>query len=129
MALHTEVDMTNVAAPDDLVPEGTYHVRISEVKEEISKQEKPVIVFTFKIQDEGPAYGRTVRVWASLQSNALFTLKGIYKACGYTPGPEGHDPDKVLDCELYLSVVHGMYNGNPSINIPPYSFKPLTGAR
>lgn len=128
MTVHTD-NMDTVQAPGELVPEGTYHVRVSSVTEEISAQGKPMVVVDFKIQDEGPSYGRNVRVWASLEPTALFTLKGIYKAAGYTPGPEGHDPEKVLDAEMYLSVVHGMYKGAPAMNVPPYSFKPLTGSR
>lgn len=121
-------NMEEVAAPDELVPEGIYHVRVSEVKEETSDKGNPMLVFTFKIQNEGPAFGRTVRIWASLLPNALFTLKGIYKACGYNPGQGGHDPQNTIDCELYLKVVHQLYKGNPAINIPPWSLKPLTAA-
>lgn len=120
-------NMEEVAAPGELVPEGTYRVRISEVHEELSENSgQPTLAFTFKIQDEGPFFGREVRSWASLQSTALFTLKGIYKACGYNPGPGGHDPSNVLDCEIYITVKHEMYKGAPSMKIPPYSFKPIS---
>jgi hypothetical protein len=119
-------DMSQVAAPDELVPEGTYHVRVSEVVEETSRNGNPMLVFTFKIQDEGPAFGRTVKVWASLQPNALFTLKGIYKAAGYNPGPEGHDPSNTIDSEMYLTVQHEIYEGVKRVKVPPYSFKSLT---
>jgi len=122
--MYTE-NMQDVPAPGDLVPEGSYKVRCSKVSEETSSTNKPMIVFDFKIQDEGPAFGRPVRVWASLQANALFTLKGIYKAAGYNPGPEGHDPEKVLDAELYLSVQHEVYQGVERMKVPPYSFRSL----
>jgi hypothetical protein len=118
--------MEEVQAAGELVPEGIYHVRVSSVSEEMSKQNKPMVVVDFKIQSEGISYGRNVRVWASLEKNALFTLKSMYKAAGYNPGPEGHDPESLLDAEMYLQVTHGMYNGAPSMNVPPYSFKPLT---
>lgn len=126
MAMYTD-NMAEVPAPDDLIPEGSYHVRVSSVKEEISKNSgEPKIVFTCKIQDEGPAFGRQVQIHASLKPSALFTLKGVYKACGYNPGPEGHDPEMVLDSEFYLTVVHGIYEGNKTVNVPPYSMKSLT---
>jgi hypothetical protein len=121
-----EADMSTVAAPDELVPEGTYHVRVAKVEEQESKNSgKPMIVFTFKVQDEGPAFGRQISAFASLQSNALFTLKGIYKACGYNPGPEGHDPVNCLDSELYVKVIHEMREGSLQLKLPPYGFKPL----
>jgi Protein of unknown function (DUF669) len=122
-----EDDMSTVPAPDELVPEGTYHVRVAKIEEKVSENSgNPMLVFTFKIQDEGPAFGRQVAAFASLQKNALFTLKGIYKACGYTPGPEGHDPEKCLDSELYVKVQHEMRNGSPQLKLPPYGFKSLT---
>jgi len=121
-----EDNMENVQAPDELVPEGIYHVRVSHINEEMSKQDKRMLVIDFKIQTEGPSFGRNVRVWASLSPNALFTLKGIYKACGYAPGPGGHDPMNILDCELYLKVEHEIYEGQTRVRVPPYTFKPLT---
>lgn len=125
MALYAD-NMDEVLAADELVPEGTYHVRVSSIKEETSKQGKLMIVFDFKIQNEGVAFGRTVRVWASLDPKALFTLKSIYKAAGYHPAGGGHDPEHVMDAEMYLDVKHAMYEGRQTINVPPYSFKSLT---
>lgn len=123
-----ENDMSTVAAPDELVPEGTYHVRVAKIEEKDSANSgKPMLVFTFKIQDEGPAFGRQVSAFASLQPNALFTLKGIYKACGYSPGAEGHDPNNCIDCELYVKVLHEMREGSMQLKLPPYGFKSLTG--
>jgi hypothetical protein len=125
MAMYTD-NMDEVLAADELVPEGIYHVRVSSIKEETSKQNKLMIVFDFKIQNEGVAFGRNVRVWASLDPKALFTLKSIYKAAGYNPGSGGHNPEEVMDAEMYLEVKHSMYEGRQTMNVPPYSFKSLT---
>jgi hypothetical protein len=125
MAIHTD-NMSNVAAPSEAVDEGWYHVRISKVEETLSESSKqPVVKLQLKIQTEGNMFGRTVPDNASLQSHALFKLKGYYKAVGYNPGPEGHDPEKLLDGECYVYVQHATYQGKPTINIPPYSIRSL----
>lgn len=122
--LHTETDMSQIPDQGELVPEGNYLVRISEVKETnddgtplTSKSGNPKVDFVCKIQDEGPAMGRPLYITASLQAHALFTLKAIYSAVGYNPGPEGHDPSQVLDGEMYVNVKHKTYEGKPSMDI------------
>jgi hypothetical protein len=119
-------DMSKVAAPSEAVDEGWYHVRISKVEIGMSQTaNQPVVKLMLKIQSDGAMLGRSVPDNASLQSHALFKLKGYYKAVGYNPGPEGHDPEKLLDGECYVYVAHGSYQGNPTINIPPYSIRSL----
>ena len=126
MALHTETNMADVPAPGERVDEGWYHVRVSSVVEDVSKESgQPIVKLLLKIQDQGPMLGRVVPDNASLQSHALFKLKGYYKAIGYNPGKEGHDPEKLHDSEVYVYVEHGMYQGNPTINIPPWSIRSL----
>ena len=105
MALHTD-NMAEVPDQGELVDEGNYHVRVSKVEEKESDAGKPMVVFELKIQDEGKHMGRPVYLTASLQSHALFTLKKVYTAVGYQPGPEGHDPEKVLDGEFYVTIKH-----------------------
>lgn len=121
--LHTE-DMSQVPEQGELVPEGNYLVRISEVKETdpeggplLSKGGNPKVDFVAKIQDEGPSFGRPLYITASLQSHALFTLKAIYTAVGYKPGSEGHDPSQTLDGEMYVNVKHKIYEGKPTMDI------------
>jgi hypothetical protein len=119
-------DMSQVPAPSDAVNEGTYHVRITSVEKAMSKENnQPIIKLLMKIQDEGPMLGRTVPDNASLQPQALFKLKGYYKAIGYNPGPEGHNPKKLIDGECYISVVHSTYKGQATINVPPWSIRSL----
>lgn len=125
MAVHTE-DMSQVAAPTDRVDEGWYHVRISSVKEDVSQTAgEPIVKLLLKVQNEGPMLGRTIPDNCSLQPQALFKLKGYYKAINYNPGPEGHDPEKLLDGECYVYVQHDTYQGNPTLKVPPYSIRSL----
>lgn len=105
--LRTE-DMNNVALMGDQPDTGSYLFRISEVKETneageqlLSNKGEPKVIFVCKIQTEGKFLGTPVQIHASLQPHALGTVKAVYTACGYKPGPEGHDPQSVLDGEFY----------------------------
>jgi len=119
-------DMSTVPNPTDAVDEGSYHVRVSKVEVGTSESSgNPVVKLQMKIQSEGPMFGRIVPDTASLQSHALFKLKGYYSAVGYKPGAEGHDPEKLLDGELYINVEHATYQGKPTLNIPPWSIRSL----
>lgn len=118
-------DMSQVAAPSELVDEGWYHVRIARVEIGVSEKNFPVVKLQLKIQSEGKMLGRVILDNASLQSHALFKLKGYYKAVGYNPGREGHDPEKLLDCECFVYAQHGSYNGVANINVPPYSIRSM----
>jgi hypothetical protein len=112
------LDMSQVPDQGEVVDEGPYLVRISEVKEtddngdplksDSSGGEK--VIFVLKIQDEGKWTGSQLQIHASLQPHALFNLKAIYSACGYKPGVEGHDPQEVLDGEMYIYVKHKQYD-------------------
>jgi len=129
--LRTE-DMSKVS-DSDLMKEGWYRVRISAVKETddsgnqlLSKTGgEPIVDLTLKVQNEGEFFGRSFHDKPSLQSHALFKLKAYYKATGYAPGPEGHDPSRLLDGECWVFVSPGQYQGMPVLNIPPYSIRSL----
>lgn len=121
-------DMSQVPNPTDAVDEGSYHVRISKVDygpEVKSEKGFPVVKLLMKVQDQGAMFGRVIPDTASLQSHALFKLKGYYTAVGYKPGSEGHDPNKLLDSELYVNVEHSTYEGKATLNIPPWSIRSL----
>lgn len=123
--LHTEVDMSQIPEGGELVDKGNYLVRISNVKDEDNEGNQllakssgaPIVEFTCKIQEEGKWMGRPLFITASLQPHALFTLKAVYTAVGYNPGPEGHDPHECLDGEMYVNVDHDTYEGKPSMKI------------
>jgi uncharacterized protein DUF669 len=119
-------DMSQVPSPTEAVEEGSYHVRITQAEVTTSKENNmPCVKLLMKVQDEGKMLGRTIPDTASLQSHALFKLKGYYNAVGYKPGPEGHDPSKLVDGECYVNVEHATYQGKPTINIPPWSIRSL----
>lgn len=124
MALHTE-DMSQIADQQEVAPEGWYHVRVSKVEEVDSKAGNPMINLQLKVQTEGPFFGRMLFDNPSLLPNALFKLKAYYKAAGYTPGPEGHDPEKLLDREFYVGIVHKMYEGAVRSDIKPFNIRSL----
>lgn len=125
MALHTE-DMSQVPDFGELVPEFEgYHVRVSKVEERESSTGNPVAFINCKVQTEGEAFGRNISIIASLQPHALGTLKAVYKASGYTPGPEGHDPEHIIDAEFYVNVVHEKYNGQDVAKVPNWSIRSL----
>jgi hypothetical protein len=119
-------NMSEVPSPTDVVDEGWYHVRITEA--EVGTAETsglPVVKLQLKVQNEGPMLGRIILDTVTLQSHALWKLKGYYNSIGYFPGREGHDPDKLIDGEMYVYAMHDMYNGQPTIKIPPYSIRSL----
>jgi len=125
-------DMSQV--PDsELIDNGWYHVRITDVKTKGDDGEQlmsksggaPIVQVTLKIQNEGPMLGRSFTDKPSLQSHALFKLKAYYSKCGYTPGPGGHNPHKLLDCECYVFVTQGEYEGRPTLNIPPWGIRSI----
>jgi hypothetical protein len=129
--IHTE-NMEQVS-DSELLPDGWYQVRISAVKETddsgqqlVSKSGgNPIVKLTLKVTSEGPFLGRQFSDSPSLQSHALFKLKAYYKSVGYFPGSAGHDPEKLLDGECWVMVTSGMYDGHPTLNIPPYGIKSL----
>lgn len=126
MALITGQDMSTVAAFGEALPEGWYRGRISEVSVEDSKNspgEKTLHV-TLVCQDE-PHVGRQLRDFPSLKASALGKLKNYYKAIGYNPGPEGHDPDKLVGCEVYFKVEHEVYQGETKAKIPGYGIRAI----
>ena len=111
------MDMSQVADQGEVQDEGPYLVRVSKVQEtddagDVLKSDSggEKVVFHLKIQDEGKWIGSVVKIHASLQAHALFNLKAVYSACGYRPGPEGHDPQEVLDGEFYIYIKHKQYD-------------------
>ena len=123
-------DMSKVSE-GDLMPKGWYHCRISKVQQEdesgqplLSKSSsKPCIKVSFKVQSEGDNFGRQFSDTVSLESNALFKLKALYTAVGYAPGVEGHDPQRLLDGEVWLFINPSTYQGNPTLDIKPYTIR------
>jgi hypothetical protein len=132
--LYTNVDMSQIPDEGELPDAGSYLFRISEVRETdqngeqlLSEKGEPKIIVLCKIQDEGKFLGYTVQIHSSLQPHALRGLKALYKAVGYTPGPEGHDPQNLVDGEFYGTGTQGEYAGKngpvKTFNIAPWNIK------
>jgi hypothetical protein len=135
--IHTQ-DMSQVADTGEVQDPGNYLVRVSEVRETnsdgtqlMSESGGEKVIFLLKIQDEGKWLGSQLQIHASLQPHALFNLKAIYNAAGYKPGPEGHDPQEVLDSEFYVYVRHREYEDRQSgqkrtgTDIPPWGIRSI----
>jgi hypothetical protein len=117
-------DMSKVEKFGDLLPEGWYHVRIEKGEERMSGSNQPTWALWMKVQNE-PHVGRTVWDNPSLQSHALAKLKAYYEACGYTPGPEGHEPLELNGRECWVKVTHKMYDGEKRSEIAPYNIRSM----
>jgi len=127
MGIYTE-DLSHVPAADEAVPEGPYQFRIASVDDTTVNDKNEVqIICQCKIQTEGPVFGQQVRIQCSLKGFGLSVLKSLYKATGYNPGAEGHDPSRLLDGEFRGTVVHKQYQGQTFANIAPASIKALIG--
>lgn len=130
--LHTDVNMQNIAAPGDCKPEQWYQVRVSEVVETddagnqlVSTKGGPIIVLKLKIQQPSDMIGQYLFDRPSLQAHALYSLKAYYKAAGYNPGSEGHDPQKLVDTELWVYNENDVYEGVKRDKIPAWSIRSL----
>jgi hypothetical protein len=129
MALHQE-DMTKVQDwGENPEPNVWYHVRISKIEEGVSANSgEGVVKMNLKIQDE-PYVGRIIFDNPSLQPQALAKLKAYYKACDYLPGPEGHDPETLLNRECYVKPEMKMYQGEQRLDIKPHNIRSLREGR
>lgn len=120
-------NMDQVSEAGALVPEGAYQFRVSKVDEKVGEDGTVTIAVNCKIQTEGPAFGEQVFLNCGLKDFGLRVLKTLYSATGYKPGPEGHDPQRLIDGEFKATVVHKLYQGTTYANIVPASIKPLVG--
>jgi hypothetical protein len=118
-------DMGKVESWGDVAPEGWYRVRIEKGEERLSKESgQPTWAIFMKVQNE-PHVGRVLFDQPSLQPHALAKLKAYYTAVGYTPGPEGHDPERLNGGELFVKIEHEMYQGEKRGKIAPYNIRSL----
>lgn len=121
-------DMNKVEKWGEVFPEGWYHFRLEKFEDRESKESpgERVIWLWFKCQEE-PLVGRTYVDNTSLQPQALAKLKAFYEKAGYLPGPEGHDPQVIVDmhAEYYLLVVHDKYKGETRSKTPPWGIRSL----
>jgi hypothetical protein len=119
-------DMSKVEKMGEVPPEGWYRFRVEKGQEKPSENspgEKVWWLF-LKVQNE-PHVGKLVMLPCSLQPHALAGLKAVYEACGYHPGAEGHDPERVNGGEFFGKVDHEVYQGNKRSKIAPWNIKSL----
>ena len=127
MALHRE-NMQDVPDWGEVLPEGWYHVRVTKGEERDSDNTPGARVFAMNMTvQEEPFVGRVIFDPVSLQSHALAKLKAYYKAAGYTPGPEGHDPEWLVEnhAEFYVQVTHDVYQGQTRMKVAPWGIRSL----
>lgn len=115
-------NMQGIAAAGDLVPEGWYHVRVKKV-EFVSAESRVNLQLA---SQEETSTGRLI--FDNPQTNhpmGLSKLKAYYQAINYNPGPEGHDPEKLLDGEFYVYVVHNTDGDKKYANVAPWSIRSM----
>lgn len=132
MTYHPQ-DMDQVQEFGEVVPEDWYHVRVKNVKEDLSKtSNEPTAYLQLVVQDE-PFTGRMVLDTFSLQDQALAKAKAYYKATGLGTYPDkpGHDPELLIGGECYVKVQHQKSPSDATVraNIPPWGIKSLADGR
>lgn len=75
------VDMRGVTSGFDPLPLGSFAAEVEKVEQTLSKQQKPMLKFTYNIVHEG-FEGRKAFGYASLQADALFNLHEFMLATG-----------------------------------------------
>jgi len=119
--------MSKVEKWGDRPPEGWYHVKIKkgELKDSDNSPGEKVWWFHLISQQE-PTVGKLIMDNCSLQAHALAKLKAYYSACGYNPGPSGHDPETINGGECLVKVEWKTYQGQDRYEIKPYNIRSLT---
>lgn len=117
-------DMSKVEKWGDVPAEGWYRVRLEkvEVRDSDNTPGAKVLYMWLKVQNE-PHVGRLIMDMPSLQAHALAKLKAYYTAANYNPGPEGHDPEKIVSSEFFVCVTHETYQGQKRAKIAPWQIK------
>lgn len=128
MAMQTQ-DMSKVFAANDLIPEGWYQGRIKAVDDDkVDTNNERRCGLQVAIQQPEDFVGQMVFDNPSLDNPmGLKTLKAYYKAVGYNPGPEGHDPQNLLDGEFWFYIIHNedKKTGNTYANVAFWSIRAL----
>jgi hypothetical protein len=126
-------DMSKVQKWGDVPPEGWYRVRVEKVQDQakdgsgplLSKESnEPIVMIYLRAQNE-PFVGTLIMDMPSLQPHALAKLKAYYEAINYIPGPEGHDPERLIGGELFVKVEHDTWQGEKRAKVAPYNIKSL----
>ena len=105
-------DLTDVETGYTLLPEGDYHVKVAEAKQEESSSGNDMIVWDFEVV-EGKQKGGKLRDYTSLGANALWKLKGYLQAMNFELPDSAFDLDldDLKGEEVMARVEHEEYDG------------------
>ena len=112
------VDLSGVETSRRAIPEGQYVVSVNDASIETSSKNNDYIKFEFEVI-EGPHKGAKLYHNCSLQPQALFNLKGVLEALGFTIPTKAFDLDlsELLGLECEVEVGHETYEGKKRARI------------
>ena len=112
------VDLSGVETSRRAIPEGQYVVSVNDASIETSSKNNDYIKFEFEVI-EGPHKGAKLYHNCSLQPQALFNLKGVLEALGFTIPTKAFDLDlsELLGLECEVEVGHETYEGKKKARI------------
>lgn len=112
------VDLSGVETSRKAIPEGNYVVSVNDASIETSSKNNAYIRFEFEVI-EGSHKGAKLYHNCSLQPQALFNLKGVLEALGFTIPTKAFDLDlsELLGLECEVEVGHETYEGKKRARI------------
>ena len=112
------VDLSGVETSRKAIPEGNYVVSVNDASIETSSKNNEYIKFEFEVI-EGSHKGAKLYHNCSLQPQALFNLKGVLEALGFTIPTKAFDLDlsELLGLECEVEVGHETYEGKKRARI------------
>lgn len=112
------VDLSGVESSRKAIPEGQYVVSVNDASMENSSKGNDYIKFEFEVI-EGAHKGAKLYHNCSLQPQALFNLKGVLEALGFTIPAKAFDLDlsDLIGLECEVEVGHETYDGKKRARI------------
>lgn len=112
------VDLSGVETARKAIPEGQYIVSVNDASIETSQNDSQYIKFEFEVI-EGSHKGAKLYHNCSLKPQALFNLKGVLEALGFTVPTKAFDLDlsELLGLECEVEVGHEVYEGKKRARI------------
>ena len=112
------VDLSGVESSRKAIPEGQYVVSVNDASMENSSKGNDYIRFEFEVI-EGAHKGAKLYHNCSLQPQALFNLKGVLEALGFTIPAKAFDLDlsELIGLECEVEVGHETYDGKKRARI------------
>lgn len=120
MRINIGVNLDTVESGFEIVPEGTYHLRISSCKQATSQSGKPKLQFAYEIIAPAEFAGKKIPDSISLQDQALWKLKALVEAAGISYDEDGFDDDDTIGLEFMAEVGTRMYDNKTVNDITKY---------